>query len=140
MVGNSKAVDGYKYWLPYQTCQPRPRVRVSCEVRRVVRTINWMRRLRYLRTALDERKRAAEEYGAELVEAISRVEVRVRRFPWSGPLYVMPEHLSHIQVRRIVVRRYRFSMYYQVSDEEIVVISVAPPGKRPGHWFKRIER
>jgi hypothetical protein len=45
--------------------------------------------------------------------------------------------LEH-DLRRRLVRRFPFSVFYKIDPEEIVIIAVAHQRKKPGYWRKRI--
>lgn len=57
--------------------------------------------------------------GCRIVEAPNRYPISLHR------------------TRRILFDRYPFSIYYRVTDDEIVVVAVAHQKRRPGYWASR---
>jgi toxin ParE1/3/4 len=51
-----------------------------------------------------------------------------------------PEHGAKIGIgfRRILVRRFPFSIVYAIEPEQVVVVAVAHQRRRPGYWKGRI--
>ena len=42
------------------------------------------------------------------------------------------------RTRRIVDRRFKFSLVYLYSETEIYVVAVAPTKRKPGYWRERL--
>jgi len=40
--------------------------------------------------------------------------------------------------RRVIDRRFNFSLVYLHSEDEIYVVAVAPTNRRPGYWRRRV--
>jgi toxin ParE1/3/4 len=40
--------------------------------------------------------------------------------------------------RRVIDRRFNFSLVYLHGEQEIYVVAVAPTKRRPGYWRKRV--
>jgi hypothetical protein len=40
--------------------------------------------------------------------------------------------------RRVFPQRFPFSVVYLHRDDEILVLAVAPDGRKPGYWLSRI--
>lgn len=93
--------------------------------------------VQYLKEAAADQERAVEEYGAVLAGAIDRVIDRIRVLPRSGPVHDGVE--SEYVLRRVLVRKFRFVVYYYIFSEVVTVVAVAPPRIQPGYWHKRVE-
>jgi toxin ParE1/3/4 len=76
-----------------------------------------------------ERRRheAGEKFLREIEDAIERLQ----REPnlWR----VRPG-----SVRKYTTRNYKYQIWYQVTENEIYIIAVAHPSRKPGYWRKRI--
>lgn len=42
------------------------------------------------------------------------------------------------KTRRVVDRRFKFSLVYLHTEHEIYVVAIAPMKRRPGYWKKRV--
>src|SRR6266542_3385381 len=73
-----------------------------------------------------ERIGAAAHVRADVSETL----MLVREFPGIG-------RADSDGARRIVTRRYRFILHYEILDEQIVVWAVAHPSREPGYWRAR---
>ena len=71
---------------------------------------------------------AAELFVAALEQAFHRISESPERWP-----------RLRGSVRRYVLRRFPFSVVYQVRPDIIVVVAVAHHRRRPGFWFSRQE-
>lgn len=67
--------------------------------------------------------RLAEHYA----RAVRSAEAQAAAAPEAWPKY------TH-NTRRVVDRRFRFSLVYRHRENEIHVIAVAPIRRRPGYW------
>jgi toxin ParE1/3/4 len=65
-------------------------------------------------------------------QAIEAAVNRAVEFPNAGT------PLRH-QVRRVLVRRFPFSVIYRLEGDEIVVYAVAHHAREPGYWESRID-
>lgn len=70
--------------------------------------------------------------GDELLQAIHETIARVADYPGSGALYPqMPEELG---VRRVLVRRFPYTVVYLDLSDEIRILAFAHTRRRPGYW------
>ena len=70
--------------------------------------------------------------GDELLQAIHETIARVADYPGSGALYPqMPEELG---VRRVLVRRFPYTVVYLDLPDEIRILAFAHTRRRPGYW------
>jgi plasmid stabilization system protein ParE len=67
----------------------------------------------------------AMEFRAELENAFERIE----RFPRTWP--------NRLGARRYIMRRFPFSVFYEIEGQDIAVIAVAHHKRRPGYWKGR---
>ncbi len=93
--------------------------------------------VQYLKEAAVDQECAVDEYGPVLADAIYHVIERIRVLPRSGPAYegVATEYV----LRRVLVRKFKFVVYYYVFNATLTVVAVAPPRVQPGYWHKRVE-
>jgi plasmid stabilization system protein ParE len=87
--------------------------------------------------AQDEYERALAWYQARSIRAAARFEAEVQRLldlvrlnPESFPAYD-DDH------RFAVLRRFAYTLIYQVQPDRIFVVAVAQAGQRPGYWHGR---
>lgn len=71
--------------------------------------------------------RLAEHYD----RAVRTAETQVAAAPDAWPKY------KH-KTRRIIDRRFKFSLVYLHNANEIYVVAVAPMKRRPGYWRSRL--
>jgi toxin ParE1/3/4 len=95
-------------------------------------------RPRFHGAARRELRRAVEYYeervpglGDELVEEVERAVEEIASFPESGSPY-----LAH--TRRVLVRRFPYSVVYRARPEGIIILAVAHQRRRPGYWRGRM--
>jgi hypothetical protein len=70
--------------------------------------------------------------GEELENEIDAVLVLIHRFPHAAPQW------KHRSDRRVaVLDRFPFTLPYQLTGDEIVVLALAHTSKRPGYWARR---
>lgn len=92
----------------------------------------------FLPAAREELLAVAERYDAEtpgLGEAflteVERAVERITAFPAHGSLYLA-------DTRRVLLRRFPFSVVYVADANVALVIAVAHHSRRPGYWRKRL--
>jgi plasmid stabilization system protein ParE len=44
------------------------------------------------------------------------------------------------EVRRRLISRFPYSLFYRVDPEEVIVLAVAHQHRRPAYWFRRSSR
>ena len=64
-------------------------------------------------------------------KAVQAAEVRAAESPTLGSPY------TH-GTRRILLKKFKFSLVYLHDEHEIVVLAVAPFRRRPGYWKARL--
>jgi plasmid stabilization system protein ParE len=87
--------------------------------------------------ARDEYREAAEHYlkespriAAAFVDQVEATIKLVREKPTTW-------RVLHQNVRRCLVRRFPFGVYYTVENDEIVVWAIRHLHRRPGYWQGR---
>ncbi len=97
-----------------------------------------MRTVRYHPEARTEFLHQVEYYAgisARLAErydhAVHKAETQAAATPDAWPLY------RH-ETRRVVDRRFKFSLVYLHTDTEIHVVAVAPSRRKPAYWRARL--
>jgi plasmid stabilization system protein ParE len=71
---------------------------------------------------------AAHGFTLVVAEAIQSI----REHPTAWPIWRSTE------VRRRVLHRYPYSVFYLVEAEEIVIVAVAHHKREPGYWLPRL--
>ena len=101
--------------------------------------------IRFDREASDELEAAAVWYerqgpglGEEFLHSVGEVLERIRSFPEIGGLH---PHVHHeLSVRRVLVRRFPYSVVYLELGDEIRILAIAHLKRRPGYWTGRVTR
>jgi plasmid stabilization system protein ParE len=68
--------------------------------------------------------------GARFTAAVEEAAARALAFPEAGSP-------SPANTRRVIVKGFRFSLYYPVEPEGIVIFAVAHHSRRPFYWRSR---
>lgn len=68
--------------------------------------------------------------GLDLTEEFAQVLKRILAHPQAGPPVATG-------IRRQLLRRFPFSVYYLVDGAVIVVLAVAHHSRKPGYWKQR---
>ena len=71
--------------------------------------------------------RLAERYD----EAVHAAEMQAAADPEAWPKY-------GAKTRRVIDRRFKFSLVYLHTENEIYVVAVAPAKRKPGYWSRRV--
>jgi plasmid stabilization system protein ParE len=71
--------------------------------------------------------------GAEFLAEVERAARRIVSFPQHGSPYLAG-------TRRIVLRRFPYSVVYSPDPEDLLVVAVAHQRRKPGYWKGRIYR
>lgn len=94
---------------------------------------------RYLLPAEEEITEAAIFYesksqglGAEFLDDIQRAINRVCTHPESGQKYKN-------NFRRYLLRKFPFSLIYNIEQDHILILAVTHHSRRPNYWKDRIE-
>ena len=96
------------------------------------------RPVRFLAAARAELRRAVDrydarvpglgdEFAAELEQAVGQLTAHTE----SGSPYLQG-------TRRVLIRKFPFSLVYQLREEQLVIIAVAHQRRRPGYWLRRL--
>ena len=97
-----------------------------------------MRTVRYHPEARAEFLREVEYYAdvshrlAELYDkAVHAAEMQAAATPEAWPK-------CGLLTRRVIDRKFNFSLVYLHSEHEIYVVAIAPTKRRPGYWRRRV--
>ena len=71
--------------------------------------------------------RLAEHYDS----SVRAAEVQAATDPETWPKY-------KYRTRRVVDRKFKFSLVYLFSENEIHVVAIAPTRRKPGYWQSRL--
>ena len=75
--------------------------------------------------------KAGPGQGARFSAAVEEATARALTFPLSGSP-------SELNVRRVIVKNFPFSVVYRPEADGIVVFAVAHHSRRPGYWRSRV--
>lgn len=96
--------------------------------------------LPFLPAAAEEFLQAVDHYegelpglGADLILEVEAASRRIVSFPQHGRLYLAG-------TRRVLLRRFPFSLVYLSDPGEPLVVAVAHHRRRPGYWLDRVRR
>ena len=71
--------------------------------------------------------------GRRFYDEVKRAERFIAEFP---------EAAEEIRpgIRKRLLRLFRYSLIYSIEAEELLIIAVAHPSRRPGYWADRLQR
>jgi len=69
--------------------------------------------------------------GARFTAAVEEGTARALAFPLAGSP-------SHQGIRRVVLKKFPFSIFYRLETEGILVLAVAHHSRLPGYWRSRV--
>jgi len=87
---------------------------------------------RELRAAMHRYERERIGAGRDLLLAVETALERIREGP-----HTFPRWHDEKPYRRLLVPRFKFSIFYRERDADVVVLAVAHPSRRPGYWLGR---
>jgi toxin ParE1/3/4 len=70
--------------------------------------------------------------GAEFLAEVERATRRIIAFPQHGSPYL-------VGTRRIVLRRFPYSVVYWPDASDLLVVAVAHARRKPGYWRNRLK-
>lgn len=92
---------------------------------------------RYLPLAREELNEAASFYearvpglGAAFLDDVDRSIEMICESPRIGAA-------AGLTFRKLLVRRFPYSIIYALRDEELIIVAIAHQRKRPGYWRRR---
>jgi plasmid stabilization system protein ParE len=95
-------------------------------------------RIQFLAAARREFRRAVDRYdaespglGDEFITEVNRCVDHIGEFPDTGS-----PHLA--DTRRMLTRRFPYSIVYQQRGEQIFVVAVAHQRRKPDYWLRRL--
>lgn len=97
-----------------------------------------MKKYRYLDEAEQELQEHIDYFdgvsrtvAGKFVDEVEAALQEIRRYPQIGA--VLTRH-----VRKRVLTRFKYSILYIETPDEIIVVAVVPHRRRPGYWRKRL--
>jgi plasmid stabilization system protein ParE len=75
----------------------------------------------------DQRKGLGDRFKAALERVLQQIEL----FPESHRIVYDP-------IRRALLQRFPFAVYYRVANAEVVVVAVVHSRRDPGSWMSRV--
>jgi plasmid stabilization system protein ParE len=94
----------------------------------------------------DEELRAAARWyetsrpglGREFLAAIGSAVELIQRHPAGGSR--VPKVKRRVPVRRLILRRFPYSVVFLELENEIRILAIAHHRRRPGYWSRRLRR
>jgi toxin ParE1/3/4 len=83
-----------------------------------------------LAEAYDWYRQRGRGLGDEFLRSVEAALAAIRRLPEAYPIV-------HRQVRRVLLRRFPYGLFYQHTGEEIVVIGCLHAARDPRTWQRR---
>lgn len=74
----------------------------------------------------------SSQLGERFDKAVGLAEAFASKFPDSGSLF---KHGT----RRVLTKKFPFSVVYVVNDSEILIVAIAPFKRKPGYWRSRLK-
>lgn len=68
------------------------------------------------------------EFLSVVEQSIDNIEENPKAYPLSHP---------HLEIRRCVMKRFPFLVYFRLKEEAIEIFAVAHQSKQPDYWLKR---
>lgn len=84
-----------------------------------------------LKAAIDYYDRQRDGLGAELQEAVERASEVIGRIPQAFSLH------NAAGVRKFVLQRFPYCLFYLELDESVWVVAVAHQKRQPNYWAHR---
>ena len=72
----------------------------------------------------------SRQLGERFDKAIQSAAIRAAEYPDLGSPFFYG-------TRRVLLKKFRFSVVYMASEDEILILAIAPFSRKPGHWRKR---
>lgn len=69
---------------------------------------------------------AADAFRTETLEAIDRLGIDALMWPENGDA-----------IRRYVLRRFPYTVFYEIQGDTVTVLAVAHQRRKPGYWRER---
>ena len=97
-----------------------------------------MRSVRYHPDARAEFLHEVEYYAAISPQLAERYDAAVHTAETSAGMTPEAWPKYKYKTRRVIERRFKFSLVYLYTDSEIYVVAVAPTNRKPGYWKVRL--
>ena len=77
-------------------------------------------------------RRVGERFLSQAIDALAKIEKYPRRF-------ARTKHQTGREIRRRMFAHFPYSIIYEVTAAECVVIAVAHVARKPGYWRDRLQ-
>ena len=85
--------------------------------------------------AAEDYERAVPGLGEAFLSEFSQALSLSREYPQAGQGW--PDTPPGLNVRRRLMNRFPFGIAYQLVNDRLVILAVAPLRRRPGYWLDR---
>jgi plasmid stabilization system protein ParE len=89
-----------------------------------------------IQSAADWYDQQREGLGDEFLEAVEEAFQIIQQLPRGG--LAAQAAPPGREVRRYGLKRFPYSVFYEVSDEDIIVLAVTHQRRKPGEWQTRL--
>jgi toxin ParE1/3/4 len=86
---------------------------------------------RELVRAVEYYNQRAPDLGDDLAAEVETVIRDIQEYPELGSP-------GAVDIRRVLVRRFPFSLFYQMRNQAIVVLALSNHRRKPGYWQDRL--
>ncbi len=100
---------------------------------------------RVLTPAREELVAAAEWYeskteglGIDFIDVVEKELAAIESDPYSFPLWEL--NVLDAEIRRVFLQRFGFLIYYQVIQDEVIVLTICHGSRNDESWIKRVRR
>jgi plasmid stabilization system protein ParE len=90
------------------------------------------------RDAFDWYAKRSQRSAEQFAELFEEAAVSIVRNPQSFAM-VEEEGLEG-EFRRVIMKKFKFSIIYNVGSEILLVVAVAHPSRDPGYWLHRVQK
>ncbi len=87
-----------------------------------------------VRSAVAWYRERSSEAARGFADAVADGTRSIRERPEAWPIW------RRADVRRRVLRRYPYSIFYVIERDMVVIVAVAHHKRRPGYWLPRLRR
>jgi plasmid stabilization system protein ParE len=83
------------------------------------------------REAIDHYDQLTPELGHRFIASLHAAVRLLEEYPESSPVIAK-------DVRKKVLLEFPYTLFYRITDIEVLILAVAHQGRRPGYWIKRM--
>ncbi|GMU53735.1 MAG: hypothetical protein AMXMBFR33_28810 [Candidatus Xenobia bacterium] len=86
---------------------------------------------REAREAREYLRQQDPELAVKFDQEIGELSNRIAKLPESFPLF-------HAEVRKAVMRRFRYTVFFEHDDSQVRVLAVSHQRREPNYWLERL--